>query len=221
MKKSAEVSEFPEEVRLEHEKNTQKEQFERKNGLLGKIKFDDVKHFLWLILEWMIKGSRSVFLKIGSQFDSWGQYIRNKKANRANKGRKNQEVFVPEKDSDIMDKLANYEFKNVEEPRFVRQAVTPEPENVIEEEIRPIANRKAVGTKKPVEIKDRLEELLIERIAINPKDTEAYERLGEYYLEIESWTDAKECFKQVIKLDPKNRNAKYRIRRLETILTAR
>ncbi len=67
-------------------------------------------------------------------------------------------------------------------------------------------------------MKDRLEELLIERIAANPKDLEAYERLGQYYMEIKGYTDAKECFKQVIKLDPGNRNAKYRLKRLETLL---
>jgi tetratricopeptide (TPR) repeat protein len=69
------------------------------------------------------------------------------------------------------------------------------------------------------EIKDRLEDLLIERIAVNPKDIEAYERLGEYYMEIKSYMDAKECFKQVLKLSPSDKNARYRMQRLENILS--
>jgi len=39
--------------------------------------------------------------------------------------------------------------------------------------------------------------------------------LGEYYMEIKSYTDAKECLKQVLKLNPSDRNAKYKMRRLE------
>jgi tetratricopeptide (TPR) repeat protein len=66
--------------------------------------------------------------------------------------------------------------------------------------------------------KDLFEKILIDRIATNPKDIEAYERLGEYYLEIESWGDAKECFKQVLKLNPRNMNVKIKMRKLERLL---
>ena len=62
---------------------------------------------------------------------------------------------------------------------------------------------------------------LIDRIAANPKDIEAYERLGEYYLEIENWNYAKECFKQVLKLNPRNIGARSRMRKLERILSRR
>jgi tetratricopeptide (TPR) repeat protein len=68
------------------------------------------------------------------------------------------------------------------------------------------------------EKKDIFEKILIERIAANPKDVEAYERLGEYYFEIENWDYAKECFKQVIKLNPKNKNVKNKMRKLEQLL---
>ena len=74
--------------------------------------------------------------------------------------------------------------------------------------------------KPKTEIKDRLEELLIERIAANPKDIEAYERLGQYYMEIENYEFGKECFKQVVKLSPTNRNAKYALKKLERLLSS-
>ena len=82
---------------------------------------------------------------------------------------------------------------------------------------------KAVQPKveKKVVKKDLFEKILIDRIASNPKDIEAYERLGEYYLEIESWNYAKECFKQVIKLNPRNIGARSRMRKLERILSRR
>jgi cytochrome c-type biogenesis protein CcmH/NrfG len=85
--------------------------------------------------------------------------------------------------------------------------------------VKPIISEKVVKPRIQTEIKSRLEELLIERVASNPRDIEAYERLGEYYLEMESFEFAKECYKQILKLNPSNRNAKYKIRRLENLLS--
>jgi len=63
------------------------------------------------------------------------------------------------------------------------------------------------------------EETLIARIAVNPKDFTAYEELGDYYLQIENIKDAKECYRQVLKLSPVQRMVKIKIRRLEKLLT--
>ncbi|MCA9364767.1 MAG: hypothetical protein KC736_02650 [Candidatus Moranbacteria bacterium] len=67
--------------------------------------------------------------------------------------------------------------------------------------------------------KGKMEDLLIERIATNPKDIEAYERLGEYYMEQEVYMDAKECYKQVLRLSPVHRYAKIQMKKLEKILS--
>ncbi len=105
-----------------------------------------------------------------------------------------------------------------------RVAVTDEEEYLPEE---PRAEKSMAELEAEKEIvakvqkKDLFEKILIDRIAANPKDIEAYERLGEYYLEIENWNYAKECFKQVIKLNPKNTNAKSKMRKLEKILSRR
>ena len=228
MKKSSEVSRLPKDVLAEYEKNDQQEDaVKQKNGFLGKFKWAGIKNFLLLVLEKIVRKFRMFFLKLESKFDAWSKNIRNRKEGRKQEAEK---AFVPEKDGDIMEKLSKYEFKNYDEPTFVRNKQSSEEvsqnevatqENAIEENESLVVSRNVSRAKKPKEMKDRLEELLIERIAINPKDTEAYERLGEYYMEIQSWTDAKECFKQVIKLDPKNRNVRYKIRRLESVLTAK
>ena len=63
------------------------------------------------------------------------------------------------------------------------------------------------------------EEDLIARIARDPKDFTAYESLGDYYLEMENIKDAKECYRQVLKLSPVHRMVKIKIRRLERLLT--
>jgi|GEM_PF-388646 len=62
------------------------------------------------------------------------------------------------------------------------------------------------------------EESLIARIAANPKDFTAYEGLGDYYLEIGNIKDAKECYRQVLKLSPVHRIVRIKIRRLEKLL---
>ncbi len=63
------------------------------------------------------------------------------------------------------------------------------------------------------------EEMLIARIALNPKDFTAYETLGDYYFERENIKDAKECYRQVLKLSPVQRMVKIKIRRLEKFLS--
>ncbi|MBP9728253.1 MAG: hypothetical protein KBD27_02635 [Candidatus Moranbacteria bacterium] len=63
------------------------------------------------------------------------------------------------------------------------------------------------------------EESLIGRIARDPKDFTAYEELGDHYLEIGNIKDAKECYRQVLKLSPVHRLVKIKIRRLEKLLT--
>lgn len=62
------------------------------------------------------------------------------------------------------------------------------------------------------------EEDLIARIAVNPKDFSAYEALGDFYLEQANLKDAKECYRQVLKLSPLRRTVKIKIRRLERLL---
>lgn len=60
---------------------------------------------------------------------------------------------------------------------------------------------------------------IIVRITANPKDFAAYEELGDYYLEIGNVKDAKECYKQVLKLSPAERMVRIKVRRLEKILS--
>ena len=59
------------------------------------------------------------------------------------------------------------------------------------------------------------EEALIHRIAENPRDVEAYRELGDYYLAIGSIKDAKDSFKMVLKLRPRDLKAKSSLREIE------
>lgn len=75
--------------------------------------------------------------------------------------------------------------------------------------------------RRPVAQRQWSEEELIGRIATNPKDAQAYELLGDYYMDGENLEDAKACYRQVIKLLPLNREVKEKVRRLERLLTQR
>ena len=182
------------------------------------IKGEDIKHFFLGILERITRRSRIIFLKLESKFGEMSNDIRAKRQARTN--RKAREVQVAEnKAKDIFDKLKKYKIGKNEQ----RSGIAPEIKKAYMDEeervFKPMLSEKIVVPETARETKDKLEELLIERIAVNPKDIEAYERLGEYYMEIKSYNDAKECFKQVIKLNPGNRNVKYKIRRLEYLLS--
>ncbi len=83
-------------------------------------------------------------------------------------------------------------------------------------ESRPMIAREVTHPeKKKIVEKNKLEDVLIKRIAINPRDIEAYERLGDYYLESKNYQDSLECFKQVLWLSPTHQKARLRIRRLQ------
>mgnify|MGYP000373697565 CR=1 FL=1 len=84
---------------------------------------------------------------------------------------------------------------------------------VSEQVARPEKSRRKVFTSRPIE------EDLISRIATNPKDYTAYEALGDFYMNKGSVQDAKECYKQVLKLSPVQRMVKIKIRRLERLLS--
>ncbi len=59
------------------------------------------------------------------------------------------------------------------------------------------------------------EAALIYRIAENPRDVEAYRELGDYYLDTGNTKDAKDSFKMVLKLRPRDLKAKSSLRDIE------
>lgn len=81
-----------------------------------------------------------------------------------------------------------------------------------------VSNRVVLPNDRERESKDKFEQALIERIATNPQDIEAYERLGDHYIESNNYEESLECFKYVLKLSPINRKAGARVRRLQKML---
>jgi tetratricopeptide (TPR) repeat protein len=150
------------------------------------------------------------FSKLGNKFSRWAESRKRKKEMRAEKQGgyvlENTEETVEEEKIVVQDDKVDDFFQRGREKKE---------RNVPAETVLEVP---AEAPRATFEKKDLFEKILIERIAANPKDIEAYERLGEYYLEIENWNYAKECFKQVIKLNPGNVGAKAKMRKLERIL---
>lgn len=144
--------------------------------------------------------------------------------------RKNTAVVLDEmkpakdwkKDSDQLD-AQRKKIEQISDTFSGKSRLQKNDEKVNEKEIAPmLSSMLARPSRSSVESKkSQFEEIMIERVAMNPRDIEAYERLGEYYMQLENYDDAKECYKQVLRLSPVNRKAKIRMRRLEKIFEQR
>ena len=173
-----------------------------------------LKHRSLTLLEKITRRLKWIFVGLENKFATWNESIRHKR--RVHLGNKN----TPSETQTAVDDFVK-KFEEGSPHQEVIQAKRSDKIGGISEEkiYRPMISDKVTSPQNNrVEIKDRLEKLLIERIAANPKDTEAYERLGEYYFEIKNYSHAKECFKQVIRLNPGNEEVKARMRKLERLL---
>lgn len=176
------------------------------------------KVWLWSFLEKLTRKSRMEFLKLESFFSKISNKIKEKKDRKKNEFKTEEKIknITQEKKEGIYDFSSLR--KNPPSESFEIEKDKPEDSEFKEKPVKPIISDKIVSPRNRSEIKDILEDVLIERIAANPKDVEAYERLGEYYTEIGNYEHAKECMKQIIKLNPANKSAKYKMRRLEGLM---
>jgi tetratricopeptide (TPR) repeat protein len=195
---------------------------EAKEGGFRKIfNKDRLKNASLSALEKLSRKVRMIFLKLENLFQKWSESIRKRRSTRVI-GEKPVEPSIEKRK--MLNRLASMkkgEWKK-NKKHGVEHSLGPVfSENEEEKVIKPIISDKVVSPRTKTEIKDRLEDLLIERIALNSKDVEAYERLGEYYMNIGSHDYAKECLKQVLKLDPANKNAKFKMKSLENMIRKR
>lgn len=66
---------------------------------------------------------------------------------------------------------------------------------------------------------ENIEKMLVERIASDPRDVEAYEKLGNYYEERKSYDDALSCFKYVLKLNPESKRAERKVMKIQDLMS--
>ncbi|HFC76946.1 MAG TPA: tetratricopeptide repeat protein [Candidatus Moranbacteria bacterium] len=123
---------------------------------------------------------------------------------------KESKAVTPEKKK-IIGKI----FENIRERKAQKKKMQEiKSVNVEKERATEIFKQKAMISDKavyPEDKKEELENILIERIAIDPRDIEAYERLGDYYISQKNYKDAKECYRQVLKLNPRSASIKKKL----------
>jgi hypothetical protein len=218
------VKKTPEINRLEREEKLEKDRELRAKTSSGDDNFfERTAHDSKVALKF--KQGSSVFLEKVVSYGRIGFLKLEKASKRFRDGVKketSEKNIASIKESETLDGISdkaethNPEKINIRERLGLKQKAKQE--EIEEKFFRPFVSDHAVVPKRRRETKSRLEELLIERIAANPKDIEAYERLGEYYLEVKNLEHSKECFKQVLRLNSTNENARYKIRKLEKIL---
>ena len=155
-------------------------------------------------------------LKFYNKTDNWFHSIREKRERRSNniegvekienKSEAGKETIIQTK------REARIDIDNTANQKYISEA------GEIEVEIEPMISKEAVNPDSKNQIRNEFEKALIERIALNPKDIEAYERLGDYYIEVGNLNDSLACFEEVLKLSPVNRRAKIKTKRLQKIV---
>lgn len=168
--------------------------------------YSRVKHYSLSLLEKVTGGFKSFLLRFHDMTSKWISIIKEKKRRYAAGMKK-------ESGESTTEEIA-------EKPSFVIKVEAPIVKEAIMEEKKsiPMVSSEVVQPEKKSESKEEYEKILIERIAGNPRDLEAYERLGRYYLEQHNYQDAKECYKQVLKLSPVNRQARIKLKKITRML---
>lgn len=174
----------------------------RKNRKIA-LFFSAIGHFGLKVLERLMHRLKLMSLKFHNISNEWFQSIREKR----------QQVVKIEQE-----KIEARVLESQKEPEVFGPAIVQMPEE--KEIVRPMIKEAVTRPHSHIlkKEKNQMEEALIKRIAINPKDIEAYERLGDYYLESANMQDSLECFRQVLRLSPSHHKARLRIRRLEKAL---
>lgn len=198
----------------------------RNNDFSGKEKQGALRalfsNFWFRLLERLTQKMKLFSLRMHNASNSWFHSVKNKreKMNLVEKKSFLEAAVIDKEDVQIKveEDLSNLKNKNSE--TFVAKETKIDNFSIKKGIVRGkkfVSEIRKSKITKPIE-KNRLEDALIKRIAVNPKDIEAYERLGDYYSDTKNFKDAIECYKQVIKLSPRNLKVKIKLKNLERIL---
>lgn len=193
---------FKKAQRIPTEENMEEEIQERKGSRMSAM-MSSAGQFWWKILERIMHRLKLISLKFHNVSNDCFHSIRERRQKRAEMRKEIEEKVVDN---------SNVEEDAEQFPVYRRRG------NLAQISNRQMRKPMVVVPQVKVREKNKFEDVLIKRIAINPKDIEAYERLGDYYLENENFQDSAECFRQVLKLSPLNYKARLRMRRLEKIM---
>jgi tetratricopeptide (TPR) repeat protein len=166
------------------------------------------KAFFWAVMEKFMRRSKVLLLRFHNTLGEWSRRAKELKERHKPVPAPEEPVFAVTEEvvlprTDIMN-------EKVPAQTFIE---TP----IVRGEVKEEAPLKQSVSDIKTEVVSH-EEDYIAAIANNPKDGEAYEKLGDYYMDNGNIKDAKECYRQVLRLSPTNREVKMKIRRLEKML---
>jgi len=165
----------------------------------GKKSQNDGSGGMLLFLEKILKKMKIVFLRLENKFSSWAEKIKNKRNQRKENFEKQEKNF--QEQEKISDNFSRFERTEKRQSREAGKIIDRE-------------DKKNIFLKN-----DFFERQMVEKIAANPKDISLYKKLGEYYWELKNFDYAKECFKQIMKLNPRDKNVKQKMKEMEKFLT--
>ncbi len=135
--------------------------------------------------------------------------FKNKFKKSENKTDKNREEDDENSDELFSDGIVNvsdsgYENDRVDESVLIKEVVkVPKKEIDIDDEI---------GVDRSI-----LEKKIVNKIAKNPKDMENYRELGELYIKMKNFSDAEECYKQVLRVHLRDVDAKRKLEKIKLL----
>ncbi len=184
-----------------------------------KIKYVKLSHFFLGVTEKVLRRIKLLSLQFHNLFDRFTHAVRSSRERHREKieaveDRDGKDRFAPEGEGQAAEPEAKKPSVAVKQPEVKGdiRVIRRKPDTV-----KPMVSQQVTQPEPKKKQKSEMEEALIERIAANPRDIEAYERLGEHYIEAKNYADSLECFKQVVKLSPINYRAKLRIRKLQRL----
>lgn len=185
------------------EKSEREQQKEKRTSAI----MSAIGQFFLRMMEKVMQKIKLSALKLHNVSNDWFHSIREKRQNRALIQQQEAAKSEAEKETKVEKMDADVKIQK-----------TPDMDVQVQKPVRPLIRETMVRPQTRIREKNQLEEVLIKRIAINPRDIEAYERLGDYYLECTNYNDSLECFKQVLTLSPAHHKAKLRIRKIEGLM---
>jgi hypothetical protein len=178
-----------------------------------KDRFSSLGRMFLHLVEIILDAMKASFRKIEQVVAVWVAKLRAKR-----NGRKMDMSFPEEFESKEDAEKIIREIEKTEEISF-GQPENDESVKYIGDDVvirRKIVEPPVIIQKKEPMPEDKVREAaLIYRIAENPRDIEAYREIGDYYMSIGNIKDAKESFKMVLKLRPRDLKAKSSLREIE------
>ncbi len=131
--------------------------------------------------------------------------FRKAKEKKASEEERESEEDVKEesndKFSDGIVKIEDYQKPKKEENLLIKEVVK--------------VNRSAAETDDEIGVdREILEKKLVQKIVENPKQIENYRQLGELYIKIENYPEALECYKQILRIYPRDVDSKRKMEKV-------